>query len=326
MSLAADALQPFITRELASIAGPTQTATLADVIISRTAAYDLDFDDAKGSITVDFRESNVIVSALAADCCRFSFASFQTVALVASEIMQRDNVAWSLVKLYYSAFYAGHVLIRIFGEGCSFFDRQHVARLTEIGAALGRERSFNIDPGLYRCVLKQNSTILECSKARGTVGGAHEAFWGIFGNRVRVMSEAILTGSLVRTDAQAVFAQLDALNDIIRRRAGYSWLSAVRNDLQYRHHFGVWFPAQIRMNDRRILSRLAANWQRDPMHIDLDANRLGLLGEFTSCCIFIIALCHAMLIRLDERSAVGARSFVRIGPMAFLNDIKPRMA
>jgi hypothetical protein len=300
--------------------------TLADVITSATIGYDLDFDDADESVIVDFRDSNFLVSALAADCCRFSFASFQTMSLVASEIMQRDSVAWSFVKLYYSAFYAGHALIRIFGEGCSFFDRQHASRLIEIGVALGRERSFNIESGLYRCVLNQNSTALKCTRARGTVGGAHEAFWGIFGNRIQVISEAVLTGMLTRSDAQSVFAQLDAFKEIIRRRAGFSWLSATRNDLQYRHHFGVWFPAQIRANDRKILSRLAAKWQHDPMDIDLNERRFGLLGEFVSCCIFIVAFCHAMLERIADRSTEGARSFARIGPMAFLNDIRPRAA
>src|SRR5438105_3180411 len=99
MSLLADALQPFLVRELASIAGRMQLMSLADVITSPTAGYDLDFDDADESITMDFRESTFITNALASDCCRFSFASFQTMSLLTSEVMQRDSVAWSLVKL-----------------------------------------------------------------------------------------------------------------------------------------------------------------------------------------------------------------------------------
>jgi hypothetical protein len=114
MSLVADALQPFIVRELASLAGRTQVTTLTDIIIAETAAYDLFFDDAEQSITMDFREPKTVIDAFAADCCRFSFAAFQTISQVSVEIMQRDSVAWSLIKVYYSAFYAGHALIRIF--------------------------------------------------------------------------------------------------------------------------------------------------------------------------------------------------------------------
>ncbi len=323
MSLVADALQPYIVRELATLAGRARVTTLADIIVSETSAYDLFFDDLDRSFTLDFMETRAIVGALAGDCCRFSFAAFQTISPVATEIIQRDTVAWSLVKVYYAAFYAGHALIRIFGEACSFFDRQHVGRLIELGEALGRNWSFDVDAGLYRCSLTPSSTALKCTKTRGAAG-IHEAFWTVFGLHVRRLSEATLTGSLVSSDALAVFSQLDALIEIMRRRTGYSWLSGVRNDLQYRQSHGVWFPARLRQHERQSLSRLISDWQRDPMEIDLDMSRFGLLGDFVAACIFIVALCHAMLSRIAERSTAGSRSFALLGPMAFVNDIGAR--
>jgi len=320
MSLAADALQPFIVRELASLSGRARGSTLAEVIVSETAAYYLTFDNAAQSLTLDFAEPNYLIEAFAADCCRFSLAAFQTISQVSTEIMQRDSVAWSLIKVYYSAFYAGHALLRIFGEACSFFDRQHCMRLVEVGLALGQRPAFTVDSGLYRCTLNQTSTALTCVKTRGAAG-VHEAFWTVFGSRVQSLSEATLAGTLVQRDAQAVFIQLGALINIVRRRAGYSWLSGIRNDLQYRHHYGVWFPAKLKQNDKLSLSQLIRDWQRDPMEIDLDMRRLGLLGDFVAACIFIVALCHTMLVRIAERSAAGDQSFVRLGPMWFLNDI-----
>lgn len=120
MSLAADALQPYIVREFTSLAGRSRITMLTDIIVSETAAYDLTFDNVEESITIDFRDPQTVIDALAGDCCRFSFASFQTISPVAAEIAQRDNVAWSLVKVYYAAFYAGHALIRIFGNCVHF--------------------------------------------------------------------------------------------------------------------------------------------------------------------------------------------------------------
>jgi len=190
---------------------------------------------------------------------------------------------------------------------CSFFERQHVDRLVQLGTAQGHQRSFDIGAGLYRCTAAQ--TALKCVKTRGA-SGVHEAFWTVFGSRIQQLSQVTLTGPLVSADAQAVFAQLDALVEIVRRRTAYSWLSGIRNDIQYRHHYGVWFPARLKQNEKQSLSRLIAGWQRDPMDIDLDARHLGLLSEFVSSCIFIVALCHAMLARIAERSTVGAKSFV----------------
>src|SRR5436309_15581758 len=125
MSLLADALQPFIVRNLTMLGGRLEQMTLPDVIVAPTAAYAFDFDDTDRSISLDFRVAEFITTALASDCCRLASAAFQTAASVPQEILQRDTVAWSLVKLYYAAFYAGHSLIRILGESCSYFERQH---------------------------------------------------------------------------------------------------------------------------------------------------------------------------------------------------------
>jgi hypothetical protein len=326
MSLLADALQPFIVRELVAIAGRIDHMALPDIIVDPTAAYDLDFDNTVQSILMDFRTPDFITPVLAADCCRLSSASFQSVASIQQEILQRDNVAWSMVKLYYSAFYAGHTLIRMFGEACSYFDRQHVVRLNVLAGALGRAPTFNIESGVYRCILDANHAALNCTKARRASGGAHETFWDIFGNRMRIVADGILQGAMVRTEAQAAFSQIDDFRQILNRRSGYAWLSGIRNDLQYRHHFGVWFPAQLNMRERQVLSGFVGDWKRDPMEIDLQSGRSGILGEFVTCCVFIIALCHTMLKRLGDRSSAGTRSFVWLGPMAFLNDIQARAA
>ena len=78
---------------------------------------------------------------------------------------------------------------------------------------------------------------------------------------------------------------------------------------------------RLKQREKQSLSRLIADWRRDPMSIDLDMTRLGLLGDFVAACIFIVALCHTMLARIAERSTAGTKSFVCLGPMLFLNDI-----
>jgi hypothetical protein len=298
MSLSADALQTYMARELSAFAGRAQATTLTDIIISERAAYSLGFDDADQSITLDFREPSAVVDAFAGDCCRLSFAAFQTIAPVSLEIVERDTVAWSLVKIYYAAFYAGQALIRIFGESCSFFDRRHVTRLIELGEIYGLQWSFSIHSGLYRCVLSSDSTALKCTQTRGAAG-IHDAFWTVFGTRIQKLAEATLTGTLATADAQSVYAQLDRLTEIMRRRTGYSWLSNVRNDLQYRQHYGVWFPARLKQGEKQSLGRLVAHWNRDPMEIRLDERRFGLLGDYVTACysssLFVRRCCGALL-------------------------------
>ncbi len=315
MSLMADALQPLMIQGILGIAGRLKLMSLPDAIISPRAAYDLDFDNVDRAILLDFRDASLIVTATASDCCRLSGSAFQTVSSVALEdVFEKKTLPWEIIKLYYSAFYAGHTVIRLLGEGCSFLDTRHISRIDEFAQAIGKAPGFKLEAGLYRCALDSSATKLKFARIGG---GTHESFWNVFGDRLNAATTGVLQGPLVPSDAQAVFAQLDSFGQLIGRHGSYRWLSSLRNDLQYRHFHDVWFPSSIGRQDRGTLRRLASQWKADPMSLDLNAMRFGVLGEFIVACAFIVALCRVMVTRIAERSP-SKRSFLHYGPMEFM--------
>jgi len=320
MSLVADALQPHSIAGLMSLAGNTGSGGISELLVKSSGGFDLDFDDASQSFSLDFRDSQAIVPAIGADCSRFASAAFQSITPIASEIVNKDSLAWSMIKLYYSAFYAGHSLIRILGESCSYLDHRHVARVIAVGSAIGKVPKFRIDGGLYHCKSNRSATVLSFVRARGSVGGAHESFWAIFRQCIRELTQDVLRGPLVSAEAVAVFTQLQALEQILAASGpgSHGALSVVRNDLQYKHSFGVWFPVKVHKRERERLGRLAAQWQRDPMSVDLTAAPHDPLSQFTIACAFITSVCRCLLCRIVERSAVGARCFACFGPISFL--------
>lgn len=320
MPLAAAALQPLIVPQLIGIGTGGAKMTLADLVTTKLAGYDLSAAPKKG-VKLDFRDSKAVTTALASDCGRFSCAAFQSVVTIAADMEDRDSFAWALIKLYYSAFYAGHALIRTLGEGCSFFYKVHTDRIASVADATGMAPPFRIDSGLYHCVLESEASVATFTRAAAGSGGAHEAFWFVFGSKMKVIGEAILMGPLPRTDAQSVFTQIDQMLRILSRKGGYSWLSGVRNDLQYRLQHQAWYPERQKTQFRRDLARSAALWTRDPMSIDMANQRWGLHGDFVAACAFIIALCREVFGQIGARSSEGRRSFARTGPIAFLNDI-----
>jgi hypothetical protein len=100
-----------------------------------------------------------------------------------------------------------------------------------------------------------------------------------------------------------------------RRGAGpLHWLSAVRNDIQYRHARGLWLPETMSRGDRTTLSRLAGQWQGDPCRIQLESPSTGELGMFVVAAAFLVALCRDLLQRVGERASVRT-SFVDLGPL-----------
>jgi len=310
----ADAFQPIIVNGITEIGGHLDAMSISDVLLAPKAAYDLDFDDSSREILLDFREPSLVLKATASDCCRLSSSAFQTVASLSEDSFEKSALPWALIKLYYSAFYAGHTLIRLLGAGCSFLDARHTARIDTFAKAIGKNAGFKIDAGLYRCVINPSVTKIACVKMTGST---HESFWRLFGDQMNAAMEGILRGPLTAADSQRVFNQLESLSQIAARYGSYNWLSTVRNGIQYRDTYKVWYPCKVRRSDIGRLSRAASQWKRDPMTIDLVASNLGIVGDFVVACAFIVAMCRVILVRLSELS-FSKRSFLHYGPLAFI--------
>ena len=315
MSATADALQPQLVRELLNLRGRAPINHFSDVITNAPkAGYDLDFDTATSSISIDFREPSFLGAAVAGDANRFAAAAFSSFKSVANDLEGADTLSWGLVRAYYAAFYAGHAVLRIVGRTCTNIETAHLNRIRALADALGNPVPFAVSAGLYDCELNSAQTGFVMVQARGRVGGAHETFWGIFDDFLSKLTEELLLSRIAPGDAHAVFFKLTALRRITRKAAGASWLSAVRNEIQYRHARGAWAPPTINRTQRGVLSRLAEQWARDPLAVDIELRTGGDLGSFVSACALITALCRALLNRIADRSAVGSRSFAR-GPL-----------
>lgn len=313
MSAAADALQPQLVRELLNLRGRGHPRYIMDVIVkSPKAGYDLDFDAGATSVRIDFREPTFLGASVGGDASRFAAAAFSSANGVAAAINDADSLSWGLLRLYYSAFYAGHAVIRFLGRSCSYLESIHIAKIRSLAIALGSPPPFQIAAGLYTCTLNATQTGFELVQARGRVGGAHEAFWELFDRFLSEATEDVLKNRIAPADARNVFLKLQGLRRILARGgAGASWLSAVRNDIQYRHARGVWVPPTLNRDSRGVLHRIADQWLRDPMQIELDAPAGGDLGAFVTACTFILALCRVILGRVAQASTAGANSFAR---------------
>jgi len=160
MSLVADALQPFLVKGLINQKRPSGM-TLADLIgRQETIGFDLDFDNINKSICFDFRDARDIVGSVASDISRLASASFQTIRSIPNEFTEKA-IPWAVIRTYYAAFYAGQALIRLFGESCSYFDREHIARISELGKICDKTPEFRLTKSVYHCVLNDAATAIE---------------------------------------------------------------------------------------------------------------------------------------------------------------------
>ena len=177
--------------------------------------------------------------------------------------------------------------------------------------------------GLYEATILGNGAEMRFQLLGNGLGGTHEQFWHVFNKRMAQIEEQILKGNLAQLQAQQAWDCLGEFRSVITRgTSSASWLSIVRNAVQYRHTYGVWFPFKLPKSERLILSRLAGRWDGDPLAVPLSSNSCGDLGSFVAGCTFVVSFCRSLIALISELGRRGrAESFVQYGPQRYLNTL-----
>lgn len=321
MSLLADAFRPLLVSSATAMTGRPDSISLPDVIVSRRAAYGIEFDVDSLSVSLNFRDADFIATATAYDCNRLATASYQSAQGVEKVLEDASTLPWGLIRLYYGAFYSAHAMLRLLGHGYCHFEAKHSAQISQLASAMGTPIPFAVNAGMHHCEVMNEGTSLRCTRASSSSSnGSHEAFWTFLEARLREIGDEILEGPLPTSDAQAVVGKLESFKRLIGHNAAFGWLSKTRNDLQYRQRFDVWFPCGVSKSGRRAISRLASQWGSDPMAIDLDADMEDALARFARACVFQIASCRALLNHIAQRQPRN-RSFLDFGPAGYLKQM-----
>lgn len=320
MSLLADAIQPACVAKVYSVLGRPRQLRLADAIGGEAGAFDIDVNESMRSLALWFRDPDVLIGVLAADINRFSTAAFQSISAVPNDGIPKDALPWVLIKLYYASFYAGHMIMCLLGEACSFIENTHTKNINERLAAIGNAPKFQIEAGLYHVSLDAAVVGLYCKKIGRASGGTHEAFWRIFRGRLDKIKDGILGGPLIAAESQMVFNQLNDLGRILCKNGPPTWLSATRNELQYRHPVKFWFPCEASAKERDAIRRAISRWREEPMEITMQRTGYGDIGDFVAACTFIVSFCRVLIERIAERAPRPNRSFPIYGPLRYLRD------
>jgi hypothetical protein len=313
MSILADALQPDVTHGFFNVRG--ESSTTFDDLIAKSGAYP-SYDPIKAQWELDFRTPDSVTPFLAYECARFACASFQSYHDVRGGLASANLLPWALVKAYYSAFYAGHSILRALGISCTYVDGPRVSLLRGVLSAYGVQ---TMSSGLYRAETTATASSLKFDYLSQGQGGTHESFWKILVARIQQLEKDVLNGRLGPRDAQNVNVILGRVRGVLTQNASQiAWLSNVRNAVQYRQEHGVWFPkCGVNARDRATLGRIAASWDRDPLTIDVSVKSAGVLGPFLSACAFLVASCRVLVLRIGQLGT--KRSFTYYGPLRYLD-------
>jgi hypothetical protein len=159
-------------------------------------------------------------------------------------------------------------------------------------------------------------------------GGVHEMFWTFFNHRIKELSDELLrlvTGSF--SENQLVSVKLAELSHNLCHDScpKGSWLSVIRNAINYKHSHGAWYPYTDQPNHGRMDSQNKGAWLSDPMTISLGIPGVTNIRRFQDTCNFIVGSCRVLAQDMATRCPTG-KSFHTYGWLAISNLTKPRAA
>jgi len=257
-----------------------------------------------------------LIEAYASDANRMSCSAFETIVSIAAIPELRRSLAWLAIKCYYAAFYSAHAFLRLQGISCTQLDSSEVIRIASVAQAYGFGGS-RISAGFHSVSFSPDRRSLAFRNAGKDGGGSHEALWFEFEKALAKVEDVITASPLLADERLPVLTKLNDLRKILFnagcRRA--NWLSKIRNEINYRHAHGVWFPHRSSNNINRYLDLIRTSLSIDPSQNELDEDET--LESFVKVCLFIVNVTRCTVIDMAKSHPTGD-SFQSAGPMIVL--------
>jgi hypothetical protein len=215
-------------------------------------------------------------------------------------------VGWLLIKTYYAGFFATQAIHRMLGRSIVQMDGPAAGAIDQVADIFGMKGSVSLERGLFYAIADKQSQTLKLTKIQGS-GGSHAALWLRTTDLLRELAQDILLHSSTST-ATTVAGQLSdldrALSDAGANSKG-SWLSMIRNRVNYHQSFGVWFPYSGQAIYCKGLAAKQKLWLQDPDKISISRAPDRELQRFVEASALLVSLCRSLAIDMNARCPVG---------------------
>lgn len=269
---------------------------------------------------ISVSDRKIFLAPICFDCNRFSMSCFESVIKIEETNVLPKSLSWLLVKLYYSAFYSGHYILRILGHSLSQLEKDVTNEIEKIADLFGNKNGIELQKGFYQFDFNDRSNTIKCTKAiKVGEDGSHGTMWKLLSQKIKFISNDILTKN-TSPDYQIISTKLaDLLANLhFMGNNNGGWLSRVRNDINYKHKYGIWYPYSEYQRYYNDLENYLHAWKEDPLKIELSNLRGKELIRFISTCQFLVGTAREISLDMSKRCSLG-KSFQINGPISLLN-------
>ncbi|UWR43629.1 hypothetical protein [Phaeobacter inhibens] len=199
-----------------------------------------------GEVVLGQVAASSFVPAIGYDFERFALAARESHAIASLEKESIGVLGWPTLKCYYASFFAAHAILRSRGASISKLERGHTNHINSV-LNVYQNGASPISPGMFWV-----SVIDDPSNGPGEISvslkpqskngaGVHEAFWMEFCSFLNdEAANAVSTGAPGASDFVVKTDELS--KTILNGGKTGSWLSHVRNQINYQHAHDLWLP------------------------------------------------------------------------------------
>ncbi|WP_339012586.1 hypothetical protein [Aeromonas popoffii] len=292
MSIAIDVLRAHIMPGLTGIEAIPQL-TYRGWIAKKSYRMSLPFKSKE--FILDVYSHDEILLPYAFDINRMAASAFESIHGITPDNGLPKSTGWLVIRSYYSSYFAMQAILRIFGISCSQFDSNEAKAVTDVANIYSLQNGYTASTGYYVCTYDVLTSKAHCKHLNNT----HQDVWKIFYELLEKLATKVSTSDFLKKDRDAVIQYLFKLREGLSHRntlTSGSWLSKVRNEVNYTHSMGAWYPYQNSVNEHDKMFRITRSWNRvptqDTIHSELSSCDQLL---FVSTCVSIVSLCHALL-------------------------------
>lgn len=321
MSVISDILRPYYITGLPDISGVTKS-TFKEWIENENQAFDY-YDSAKKEYFFSVYNKTSFLQSIAFDISRMSIATFESICDISAQREMPHSTAWPLIRSYYSAFFAAHTFIRIFGYAVIQLEKSQSQKLNSV-LQYHDNPIPNLSDGLYLVRFLEESSRFSLQKLNN---GSHEDTWNVLAALIEKLSDDFMVDGnpIPEWEKQSVYGKFKLLVDVMRTepcKSRSNWLSRMRNEINYQHRHGTWYPHEKSKNFRDSVFLNLISWGKEP---DITVNaKTHCLDKYSKACAFLVSLVKELICDIEYRNS-NNDSFLKVTVMKVLKQAEGRV-
>ncbi|MED5520249.1 hypothetical protein [Alteromonas macleodii] len=267
---------------------------------------------------LDVYSHEQLLQPYAYDINRMATSSFESMHGISPDEGLPKSVGWLIIRSYYSAYFSMQAILRLFGISCSQFDANESRAVTNIAQMYSLQNGNTAASGYYKCQYDPTSSKVCCKQLSNT----HQDVWKSFYELIDDLATKVASSDFRKIDRDSAIEYLFKLREGLSFRKALNngnWLSKVRNEVNYTHSMGAWFPYSNSSNEHQKMFRLIKCWKQAPSQEIINSN-LAQCDQllFVSTCVSIVSLCYGLLADLNT---INDNSFLKYGAMRLANQL-----